>query len=228
MSFETDETESNDQNVTSSTEQEGSFSSEEEGVVIGEEKPQLNRGTLAMFAIICLGAAGLYGMYRKAGPSAANASMNQETVEANKTITTFLSGGDSSIKSMHLLLKNTEKIVQTFLTYPSTTQVPLSDLRTNPFKQFTDAPKPAATADSGLSEAADRKKREEERQNVLKAVQAMQLQSIMFSEARSVCMIDSTMYREGQTIGDFTLEKISPTSVIVKNGPYRFELRIQR
>ena len=36
---------------------------------------------------------------------------------------------------MEQMLRNTEKVVQQFPTYPSVTQVPLDELKTNPFRQ---------------------------------------------------------------------------------------------
>ena len=63
---------------------------------------------------------------------------------------------------------------------------------------------------------------------MLKAVQELQLQSVMHSDAMQACMIDNTLYREGQQVGGFTVEKINPNAVIVKNGAYRFELRMQQ
>lgn len=223
-----DESEQVDLNGQSDSSQAGQdeYSGGDEAVV-SEDKPTVNRGTLVMFGIMILAAASLYVMYKRTSPAAANAAVSPASAEANKTISTFLSGGDRSIKSMEQLLKNTEKVVQQFLNYPSLTQVPLGDLRTNPFKQFIEAPK--TTADAGPSQdALDKKRREEQRMAVLKAVQGLQLQSIMFSESRRACMINNNLYREGQSLDNFSIEKISPASVVVKNGPYRFELRMQR
>lgn len=226
MNFQNDE---NEQNPQADAEDGSALATGgDDEFVVTEEKQPVSKSTLVMFFILVVGAAGFYYMYRKAGPSSAKASVSKESVEANQTITTFLSGGDSNIKSMLSLLKTTEKRVQQFLTYPNTKQIPLSDLRTNPFRQFAEAPTVAGPDAGALSEAAEKKRREEERQAILRAVQSLQLQSIMFSPDRSVCMINSNMYREGQSIDNFTVEKISPTSIVVKNGQYRFELRMQR
>lgn len=193
----------------------------EETIVASETRQPVNQSTLVIFAILIIAAAGLYLMYRKAGPKPASAAVARETVEAKKTISGFLSGGQASIRTMETLLRNTEKIVQQFLMYPSTTQVPLSDLRTNPFRRHV--PQNPFGSDS-----ASARKREEERLAILKAVQSLQLQSIICSETRKACMINNTLYREGQSFDNFTIESISPSSVIVKNGPYRFELRMQK
>ena len=113
---------------------------------------------------------------------------------------------------MEQMLRNTEKVVQQFLNYPSMTQVPLSDLHDQP------VPPSVRSAPDAENDAAERVPREEERHAMLKAVQGLQLQSVMCGDARKACMINNTLYREGQTDRGFTIEKISPNAVIVKNG----------
>jgi hypothetical protein len=196
---------------------------ESEYIATETKKPKVSQTTLVMFGVLALSAAGVWVMYQRVGPGKAVAAPPPESVQAKKTINSFLDGGGNNIKSMETMLRSTEKVVQQFLTYPSMTQVPLSDLRTNPFRLRAAKPENAPTSD-----AAERRKREEERVAMLKAVQSLQLQSIMYSDTRKACMINDTMYREGQNINDFTIEKVTQTSVIVKNGVYRFELRMQR
>jgi hypothetical protein len=204
----------------------GAISDDEQAsefIATEERKPRVSQSTLVMFGVLALSAAGVWVMYQRVGPGRAMAAPSKESVEAKKTITTFLDGGTNNIRSMESLLRNTEKIVQQFLAYPSMTQVPLSDLRTNPFRL-----RPARPENAPVNDAAERRKREEERVAMLKAVQSLRLQSIMYSETRKACMINDTMYREGDQANDFTIEKVTQTSVIVKSGVYRFELRMQR
>jgi hypothetical protein len=223
MSFESEETESGEQ--VASAELLDSLNSGDENLVVEEQKAPLSRGTLAMFIIMVVGAATLFFMYRQTGPKSAGAAVTQETATAHQTISTFLSGGDASVKSMEKLLRNTEKIVQQFVKYPSRTQIPLSDLRTNPFRQHEEV---AAKAGTGpTSEEVEKARREKMRGEALKAVQELQLQSIMFSDNRKACMINNSLYREGQQVGDFTIEKISPQSVVVEMNKLRFELKMQ-
>src|SRR5688500_9129019 len=194
------------------------------GAIISEEKKPLNRSTIVTFVVLVIGAGGVWFMYQRTGPGTA-AAADKETVAAKATINNFLSGGSENIKLMESMLRNTQKVVQQFLNYPSMTQVPLSDLRTNPFRVRAETPAGDKTA---LSEAADKKRREEERLAALKAVQNLQLQSIMFGGARRACMVNGAMYTEGQRIDGFANEKSNQASIGVKNGPYRFELRLQR
>jgi hypothetical protein len=180
-------------------------------------------GLLMLVGLIAIGAGIVFVMHKKAGPAEAVAS--PETQQAQQTITKFLSGSNDNIKAMQTLLRDTEKVVNQFLAYPSMTQVPLEDLRTNPFRHQL-ARKPDGT-NVTVDEAAAKRKREEERQRMLAAVQQLQLTSILHGQKRA-CMVNNTLYVEGQTVDGFTIEKINPSSVIVKNGAYRFELQMQK
>lgn len=193
-----------------------------EAIASEEKKPPVSRGTLVMFGVIALAAAGVWVMYQRVG-GPKNAVANVESIKAKSTIENFLQGGGANIASMQSMLRDTEKVVQQFLAYPSMTQVPLSDLRTNPFR-LRGVKVPDPNADS----AVERRKREEQRVAMLKSVQSLQLQSIMYSDTRKACMINDKMFREGEQVDVFAIEKITPASVIVKSGVYRFELRMQR
>ncbi len=183
---------------------------------------------LVLVGLLMLGAAAIYFMRMKAGPSAASAS-TPEASTAQNTINEFLSDGGKNLKLMRDLLRNTEKVVQQFLNYPSTTQISLDDLKTNPFR-FA-----AEKKDDG--EAERKKHEEEERLRLLRlqklkdevAAQAnrLKLQSII-SGSKPTCMIGNQAYAEGQEVDGFTIEKIKPSSVVVKKSSYRFELRMQK
>jgi hypothetical protein len=197
---------------------------EEDSGIFTEPQAPSSRSALLLFGLLVIGGAALWLMYAKGGAKAAEAASAERTATAAQTITTFLSDGEANRKLMEQTLRNTEKVVQQFLNYPSMTQVPLSDLRANPF--WHSAPKAASTA--AKDEEAERKRQEAERVEILKAVRQLQLQSVMHSDRMRACMIGNTLYQEGQEVSGFTIEKINPNAVIVRNGAYRFELRMQR
>ncbi len=183
-----------------------------------EKKPQtMQYAVLAGFVLLAPMA--IWYMYKGKGPSAAEAA-NQASPAA-QTVHTFLDTGQDGVAAMRSMLQGTEKIVKEFLAYPSMAQVPLDDLKTNPFR----ARQQQAVVDD--SEAASKRRKDAERETTLKAVQALHLQSIM-SGKRGACMINNAMYTEGQQVGQFTIEKISQGIVIVKSGAYRFELKMQK
>lgn len=192
-------------------------------VVAAPKKAALNRTTLIVLGILALAGGVVWTMYQRAGGPKQAAAAQAESNRAKKTINAFLDGGSSNIHNMEKMLRSTEKVVQQFLAYPSMTQVPLSDLHTNPFRMKTQRP-----LDPSADNIVERRRREEERVAMLKAVQSLHLQSIMYSDARKACMINDRMYREGQTVDAFAIERITATSVIVKSSVYRFELKMQR
>ena len=203
----------------------GALTDEDGAGFVSEEKKPLSRSSLVLGLVVVASIAGLWVMHKRSGPQSAGAA-TAETAKANETINQFLSNGEKNVKMMDQMLKDTEKFVSAFLKYPSASQVPLSDLQTNPFRHQSGGDD--ANEDDARSVAEAQKKREEERLAVLKAVQGLQLQSVMHSDANKACMINNALYQEGQQVESFTIEKINPKGVIVKNGAYRFELRMQR
>jgi hypothetical protein len=189
--------------------------------VAGDEKKPATTQLLYLLLLIAVGGGGMYYMYKRQGPASASAS-TPEVAKATETVNTFLSSGPNNIKAMQMMLKDTEKFVKQFLEYPSVKQTPLSALVTNPFRFAAKASSPDADAD------AAKKKREEEKTAALKASESLMLQSIITSGSRKACMINNALYREGQQIDQFVVEKIEPHRVVVKTGSYRFELKMQK
>lgn len=187
----------------------------------GETKKSGNAATMLLVGTLVLGAAGFYFMFVRGGPQPAGAATSPDSKAANEAISKFLGEGNQNVKAMEAMIKNTEKVVEQFLEYPAINQVPLEELKTNPFRDVN------AKKSGGDLELAEKKRQEQERVAALKAVQALQLQTIMHGGANSACMINNALYQEGQQVDGFTVEKISPGAVVVRSGPYRFELKMQ-
>jgi hypothetical protein len=186
--------------------------------VTGEAKKPVNTTMIVLFAIISVGGGALFFMHAKTGPQQAAAS---KTDAANKTIGQFLSAGPSNIKTMQTMLHNTEKVVQQFNAYPSVKQVPLQQLQMNPFRV-------TASNSGDDDDPVAKRKLADQRQAVLKLYQTLQLQSIMFGEKNRSCMINNTLYREGQAVNGFTIEKITKDNVSIKQDAWRFDLKMAK
>lgn len=204
-------------------EREGLMESHEGELILAEAPRPKNKAMTVLLGVVLAGACAIYLTYFRNGPQAAAAATQDQNEMNSAAISRFLEAGGENIKLMERMLSSTERVVQQFRNYPSTTQVPLTDLKANPFRYA-----PPKGADPAADEELARKHRAEERAAVLKAVQELQLQSIMHGQNRQACMINNTLYTEGQSVDNFVIEKITPDSVIVKNGSYRFELRMQR
>jgi hypothetical protein len=191
----------------------------EANFVAGDTKPAVSRQTILVAGMLLACAAGAYVLKLRSGPATASAA---DTTAAT-TINEFLSNGEEHVQLMKQMLQNTEKVVQRFRSYPTKTQVPLAKLHKNPFRQLA-----AATNNAAPTDAAAKKRQAQEREAVLKAVESLGLQSVLHSESHKACMINSTLYQEGQQVDGFVIEKIVASSVIVRKGNYRFELKMQK
>ena len=183
-----------------------------------EKKPQVQ--IYVLVGMVLLAPMVIWYMYNRGGPDSAAAAIDPHApISAVQTVHTFLDSGQEGVAAMRTMLNGTEKIVKQFLAYPSMAQIPLSDLKTNPFRAHD------PVADD--PEAAAKKKKEEEKAAIAKAVGELHLQSIM-SGRRGACMINNSMYTEGQIVEGFTVEKIAQGVVTVNKGGFRFELTIQK
>ena len=196
---------------------------ETEFVSAGEEKKPGNQQFLYLILLVVVGIGCTYYMYKRQGPDSAAASATPEAAKAKETINSFLTSGPNGIKAMQTMLKDTEKVVQQFNDYPSVKQTPLSDLHTNPFRFAA-----VKTGNESPDAEALKQKREQEKQAAIRASEGLQLQTIITSGSRKACMINNTLYTEGQQVDQFTVETIEKGRVVVKTGPYRFALTMQR
>lgn len=193
---------------------------ETEFVATQPRKP-INQTAMMLFAIITIGAGGLWMMYRHVGPQKASAA-DPATITAQATITDFVQRGSGNVSLLRKLLDGTARIVEQFK-IPNIIQIPLSDLKSNPF-HFAST-KAAPADDNG--EAA-RKKLEQEKLAIQTAARSLQLQTVVLRSNRKACMINNVLYREGETVDGFVIQTISNEGVVVKQGMYRFRLQMSK
>jgi hypothetical protein len=163
-------------------------------------------------------AAVIWFMFFRSGPQSAQAGTNPN--DGGSQIKEFLDSGN--INMMKQTLKETEKIVKQFRSYPGKTQVPLEQLRSNPFREL--APKADAPV---AANSRDAERAEELHKQAIAAVADIKLQSIVRGSKVRACMINNTLYKEGQQIGILKIEQVTTNSVIVSSGQYRFEIKMK-
>lgn len=190
----------------------------------GKAKPDPKLISALVLAVLCGG--GWLAYQHLGGPKPATASaIAAVSVNdgAKKTIAEFLSAGGKDLAAMEKMLRDTEMVVRQFTEYPSMTQVPLSELRTNPFRSA-----PAPEEQTPAVEV--KRQRDDQRQRALKAVGELEIESIMIGRnGRSgTAIINGKFVRPGDTVDGFTVEDIRPGSVIVKDDTFRFELRLSK
>lgn len=194
----------------------------QDGSFVTDEKKPLSKGTVIMAGILLACGVGTYVMYSRS--AAVDGAPTPEAAAAHNTINTFLQNDAGNVTQMKDMLKDTEKVVQQFLTSPGKKQVPVEDLQTNPFRV---AKAEAEEQEVKVDENASKRQQEERRLAVLKAARALNLQFVMSGKKKS-CMINNAVYREGQNVDGFRVETISTDAVVIRKDDARFELRMKK
>ena len=108
---------------------------------------------------------------------------------------------------------------------PGKTQVPVTELKTNPFRLRT----PSSMQPVEDSRRFNREPQDRARTPGHPARGAIAAASIHPARRFAPrCLINNTLYQEGQEVDGFVIEEIALTSVVVHKGVYRFELKMTK
>jgi len=193
----------------------GSF--EVDPAFVSEGKKPVNRNTMMLVGLAIAGVFVVWFMYFRGGPPSAQGSVSDSP--AGEQIKQFLDSDNVNV--MKQTLQETQQVVEQFRKTKS--QVPLQALKGNPFREL--APKtdtPVATQDDDGSE---RERIEHARAS--HDVGDLHVQSIVRGGKYRACMINNTLYREGQQVGIFTIQKVTAHAVVVVYGKWQWELKMQ-
>lgn len=195
---------------------------------VAEPKQPMNKGTLVVVGLLIACGAATYFMYVKSGPSEAVAAADPK---AEQTIGQFLGSSQQNVNQMRKMLQDTEKVVQQFRTQANETQVPLADLKGNPFLGEKPKPKEHDVAAELARQKAELTAKAAE------AVRELRLQTIIHKDPKKAsCMINQRLLRKGDKIpvGDgkltFSIEEIRTDAVTVSvpGVDEKFELRMKQ
>jgi len=214
----------------------------------GKLKASLSRTNLILLAAFLLGVGLVAFMSLRKGPSETSAAQEQSEQQADSAIDRFLvtqqaaqragragaptakANGQIGGKKRRGLIGGTRSLVQMFTSFTSKNQVPLDELKTNPFR-FAARPPTHSQQTAEQQKAAELARFAEEarRQRVeqLKAeFPKLRLQSVVTGPAGKRAMINSTVVGVGDTVGPFTVAKIEPRRVILTAEGETFILEI--
>lgn len=201
---------------------------------ISETSHHGRNATLVLATLLMAGAGAVWFMRVKAGPAAASAAPTPQAASAEKMFNEVIKDGGQSVTSMRSLLKDTEKLVQQFLNYPAKKQVALESLNTNPFR--VTAAKAENTEDDKIKAEKERQEKlATEKQELIKSVARLELQSILAGGRVPTCMISGRAYTEGEQVGGHVIETITTNAVVVRctsklapENTYKFQLTMKR
>jgi hypothetical protein len=179
----------------------------------GPKNPKGKMMLLAGLAVV--GLAVVWFMFFRGSPQGAQAAL---PANGGTDIKEFLDSGN--INLMKQTLKDTEKVVQQFRTYPAQTQIPLASLSSNPFRELAPKSNTPTAKNTDDDEAKEHAK-------IVAAVAELHLQSVIRGGKHHACMINNTLYGEGDQVGIFTVQHVNAGTVLLESGKYRFELKMQ-
>lgn len=190
-------------------------------IVAARSRSKLNRTNLLLIGLFAIGVASVYFLSLRKGP--AKASARDQAVE--QQVDSFISGSRAASGS-GLRSEEGQRLVEAFYEDITSHQVPLEELKTNPFA-FAGSGEPAGPAE----ETARRPTAEELAHLKRKAeVQAefgkLALQSIMMSPRGGTAIINNNFVSEGQQLGSFKVAKINARDVLLiwEDIPYTLKI----
>lgn len=180
-----------------------------------------DRTTAGVVALVALGGAGLY--YMHARTAAAVAMVAAADTKAAK-VDAMLTGGRDGLAALSRDVDTTRATIERFTTRDTIVLAAAGLTDRDPF--VFQSLEPVAT--STVVQSTNNVARDAAKAKALAAAQRLQLQSIMYGSARRSCLVDGKLYFEGQTLGEFTLSRISQDAVLLQTGEFRFELRLRK
>ena len=185
--------------ISSGKFEKGQTGEDQDYLVPTEHGKSAKRSTIILAVLFTIGAFCLWFMIKKVAPSSIEAAVSAEESQIENAIAQL-----TGIKSeMHTKI---DDIVNQFDRFSDVEQVDVGELKKNPFRLELSA------VDSEGSGQVDID-REIVRERVLRKAENLQLLSIMQSGKGSCCIIDEKLLYEGNSIKNFTVNKIDGRSV---------------
>ena len=206
-----------------------------EEFILPTPKKTLSTGMILFIGVAAVAAGGLWWMnQRTGGPTPAEAS-DPSVTAARESIQQFLAGGSGSVAEMKSLLADSQQITDKFETYSENRQVPLHELKTNPFYAEVEEEEIAEVAprvDLSRQQLEERARRDAERQRLeterlTLAASKLEVQTIFFGKTPTA-LVDGKICQVGQQLGEFTVSAIRPDAIEVKNGEHTFEVKLKK
>jgi hypothetical protein len=185
-------------------------------------KPGRNAGML-MIAFVMIGVGVIYFMRARGGPQTALA--RPEVQDADRLIKGF---DGNQVKKMKDLLENTQKVVDEFNKDRTSAQDDKKiENNYNPFNYHSPNEKPGESAETkDEREQARRKKIRKDK--FADDVNGLKVQYVMVSNFAKTAMINNKLVQEGQEVEGFTIEKLTPNTVIVQRDGMRAEIKTNK
>ena len=176
----------------------------QEYLTVAANSQNLRRSTMLVAVLVAVGLVCLLVMIRRSQPQAAVATEGKNDQTKIEAAISRLTGVRSE------MVDRADEIVKKFYEFSDVTQVRVNELVKNPFEVegFAKDLKTAAVAEDPQAQAELIR-----RQRMQQQASTLKLLSIMRSEQGTSCMINDQILRQGDTVGGFTIARISTNFV---------------
>jgi hypothetical protein len=183
------------------------------------KRRKLDISTVGLIAILLVVEAGVGAMYLET-------RRVQKTIEAAAKPAAaggVIDKGTSSLVELEKTIVETQRLVAR-VNAQNTVIAASNQTIGDPFEYVPQEPDPQVP-----TEQVARNPGEPDPRAVLTAqAEKIVLQSILVGPAKRSCLVNGNLYVEGQTIGPFTLESITPEQIVLRAGEFTFVRTMRR
>lgn len=189
-------------------------------------KTQMMRSNIFLIVLFIGGAAAVYGLSLRKGPAEASAEQQTVEIQVDSAILRIANEEPNKAKAPSSG-QITSQILENFYDRIAERQIPLSDLKKNPFVFVPTAPpKPIVVKNSSDPKAVEKSPEEKRREETTAAFKTLHLQSVMMGRDGGTALISNNLLTAGQTIEGFKIKSISPRLVVLVRDGKEFVLEM--
>lgn len=188
---------------------------------------EMRRANIVLAAMLVLAGGAVYALAVRHGPSPASAG--QQTVETQVDMA-ILRLNETPVAGVPQAGRISRELLQNFYKEISNRQVPLKDLKKNPFV-FVPVVPPPTLLTAVKQEAASppsETPRKDSREEMMQALKKLHLQSVMMGRGGGTAIISNNLLTVGQSIDGFTVKSIAPNAVVLTWDGEEFELKMSQ
>ncbi len=189
-------------------------------------KAQMMRSNIFMVVLFVGAAATVYGLSLRKGPDEASAEQKTMEYQVDSAILRIANASTTNVK-MPSSGQVTSRILKTFYEQITKRQIPLRDLKKNPFVNV--CAKPAIGPIVKMSSKAktpEKSPEEISKEATMAAFKTLHLQLVMMGSDGGTAIISNNLLAVGQTIEGFKIKSISPKLVVLVRDGIEFPLEM--
>lgn len=181
------------------------------------QRLKLGRTNLLLAGLFAAGIGALYLLSLRGGPRQASA----HDVAVEQEVTEFIER--ASTPEGQEQASQTRRIVEEFYNYAARVQVPLRELRANPFAFRAPA---APDGPERQTEDAAEAQRRQQVEAARRELATLRLQSILMGSGGGTAIVNNTFVRAGERIGSFTVTAVDARTVTLEAQGETFTLEM--